>query len=596
MVISKIMVPVDGSALAETALPTALALSGKTGADIRLVRVRTDEDRPEDSTDADPYLDTLTESVSAVVTAPASVSATLLRGDPAQLLCQEAQAGADIVVMASHGHGGVARAWLGSVADAVVAQCRRPVVVVKPDEPGVTAILEPGSVHHIVVPLDGTRSAEVALEPALGLQRLFTGRVTFLRVIPASDLAFSALSDTSELTAELLERSRADARVYLESVRSRYEGTAEIDIEVVVHRNPALGVADFVAQHGVDLVVVGTRGRRGVARAILGSVADKVVRGAPAPVLVVRGTEEEAPGGERLEAPALVAGAQRTDEAALGYRRVMLPLDGSSMGERALPLAATIAERADATLHVVSVAELSDRVRDREEYVGGIVARIEGEYGCRVQATVQSGNVADRLLHEANRGDVDLTVMTTHGRGGLSRLWFGSVATRVLDETDKPLVLVRPDEGAGSGDVGPQFTKILVPLDGTTPAEECLTHIVALGGLFDAAYHLTRVVRVPTEISTEYFEAERVRALDYLEFHAGRMRAEGLTVSTSVWLEQQPGRVILAVCANEGCDSIAMATGGWDGIGRVLLGSTADKVLRGAEVPMLLLGPRLLGG
>jgi nucleotide-binding universal stress UspA family protein len=274
----------------------------------------------------------------------------------------------------------------------------------------------------------------------------------------------------------------------------------------------------------------------------------------------------------------------------------MLPLDASSVSERALPLAASIAKRAGATLHVVSVAQPPDDPANTEEYVGQVVARIEAEYGCRVEATVQEGNVVERLLHEAGRCGADLTVMATHGRGGISRLWLGSVATRFLAETDKPLVLLRPAETEEASEAArSHFTKILVPLDGSPRAEECLTHASTLGGLFEASYHLTRVVRIPTEISSEYFEAERERALEYLDFHALRMRSEQRTVSTSAWLEQQPGRAIVSICTTEGCDSIAMATGGWDGLGRVLLGSTADKVLRGAEVPILLLGPRALG-
>ena len=282
------------------------------------------------------------------------------------------------------------------------------------------------------------------------------------------------------------------------------------------------------------------------------------------------------------------------DEEPRRYRNVMLPLDGSPTSESAVPLAATIAQRAEATLHVVRVTGPSERSVGSEEYLTQVVARIEAEYGSRAVATAREGKVVDSLVDEAARCDADVTVMATHGRSGLSRLWLGSVATGVLSATDRPLMLFRPDGGAATGAAPQRFTKILMPLDGSAPSEECLPHAVALGELFDATYHLTRVVRVPDEVPTAYFDEERASALDYLEDHAERMRAEQRTVSTSVRLEQQPARGILAVCATEDCDAIVMATRGREGLGRVLLGSTADKVLRGAEVPMLLFGPRTI--
>ncbi len=288
------------------------------------------------------------------------------------------------------------------------------------------------------------------------------------------------------------------------------------------------------------------------------------------------------------------------------YRRILLPLDGSRFAEQAVPLALGLAGRAGADLHLVMVAEPSGPTASEcEEYLQGVAGRMgeaPGGGAGRVSTAVRAGHIVGRLREELETFDADATVMATHGRGGLSRLWVGSIAMGFLHETDRPLILVRPGAG-GAGEVVPEaLSKLLVPIDGSHLSECVLEHAVGLGALFDAAFHLTRVVSPPVDTGSpyaaptsavaaaQYEEAERT-ATDYLARCAESLRARGHRVTASVIVDMQPGRGILRAADETGCDGIAMATHGRVGLARALLGSATDKVLRGSRVPLLLCRP-----
>ena len=141
-----------------------------------------------------------------------------------------------------------------------------------------------------------------------------------------------------------------------------------------------------------------------------------------------------------------------------------------------------------------------------------------------------------------------------------------------------------------------------MPLDGSELSESALAHATELGELFGSAYHLTRVVAYPLDIASPYLPATvqlnqnilaeaKATAAEYLEGHADRMRRRGLRVTTSVAVDAQAGNGILVEAEAVGCDLIAMATHGRTGVGRLVLGSAADKVLRGTHVPLLLHRP-----
>lgn len=295
------------------------------------------------------------------------------------------------------------------------------------------------------------------------------------------------------------------------------------------------------------------------------------------------------------------------------YRKILVPLDGSRFAESALHLALSLSRRTGADIHLTTVQEPvpsfaydeweSAAAEWSQQYLAQASERIADRAGGEVTVALLSGPVAELLEEEASAIEADLVVMATHGRGLLSRAWLGSVADSFLHLTSRPVLIVRPEEGeAPDTEADRSFGKILVPLDGTELSECMLEHAVAFGRLFEASYHLVRVVPFPMDIASPYLphtvqlnqglvDEAKVSAAEYLERHAERLRAEGRSVDCRVLVDAQPGHGILKEMERAECDLIAMATHGRTGLSRAILGSAADKVLRGTHVPVLLYRP-----
>lgn len=295
------------------------------------------------------------------------------------------------------------------------------------------------------------------------------------------------------------------------------------------------------------------------------------------------------------------------------YKHILVPLDGSTFAEAALPLALALTRKTNAKLHLVSVVEPIPAFAYAEwepaaldwstKYLDSVAERVSANAGGDVTTAVHSGRVVETLGAEVAKQGIDLVVMATHGRGVLSRAWLGSVADAFMREAEVPVLFVHPEEGeAPAPEAWDDFETLLVPLDGSELSESALAHATELGELFGSAYHLTRVVAYPLEIASPYLPhtvqlnqeilAEaKDNAAEYLEEQADKMRKRGLRVTVSVAVDPQAAHGILSEAEEVGCDLLAMATHGRSGVSRAVLGSAADKVLRGAHVPVLLYKP-----
>jgi nucleotide-binding universal stress UspA family protein len=297
------------------------------------------------------------------------------------------------------------------------------------------------------------------------------------------------------------------------------------------------------------------------------------------------------------------------------YRQIMVPLDGSRFAESALPLALSVSRHTGARIHLVTVQEpIPSFAYDEWEsaaeewtqnYLDNVLERAGGRAGGEVTVNLLNGHVVEVLEQEAERLSADLIVMATHGRGMFSRAWLGSVADAFVHHTTRPVLLVRPEE-EGEPDLTAtvEFDRLLIPLDGTDLSESVIDHAVDFGALFDADYHLVRVVPYPMQFNSPYLphtmqmnqqfvEEARVSAEDYLQDHVDRLRERGLRVDHTVVVVAQPGHGILSEAEAAECDFIAMATHARTGLSRAILGSTADKVLRGSHMPILLYHPAI---
>jgi nucleotide-binding universal stress UspA family protein len=310
------------------------------------------------------------------------------------------------------------------------------------------------------------------------------------------------------------------------------------------------------------------------------------------------------------------------------YLSLMVPLDGSPFGEQALPLALKIARRAGATIHLVHVHNPAtepytptiapaagrellhiQRERDEQGYLEGIAARLRDTASVPVHPVLIKGEVVSMLRATATSLEVDLVVMTTHGRGVLGRFWLGSVADHLVRELPVPLLLVRPCEDATPADVESEVRRVMVPLDGTPVGEAILEQAIKLGSLLEAEYVLVHVIPPlepvafqvgaqaagGLEAAVSHAEAVhkmiRHEAEVYLEDVARRLRDRGLHVKTRVAVGGQPGVVLLREAELLGADLMALETQGRRGLSRMMLGSVADKVVRGATIPVLVQRP-----
>jgi nucleotide-binding universal stress UspA family protein len=199
-----------------------------------------------------------------------------------------AEAGVDQVIMTTHGRGGISRAWMGSVADALVRSCAVPLLLVRPKaeapdwDRGFTA-------SHILVPLDGSELSESILDAALELGRLSGAEFTLLRVVLPLPFVAAPYTAGPAFNEEGAAQSRANAGQYLEAVAARLRSRgARVAVDTIFHTSPAVGILDYAATHSVDAIAMATHGRGGWSRVALGSVADKVMRGTLMPVLLYR--------------------------------------------------------------------------------------------------------------------------------------------------------------------------------------------------------------------------------------------------------------------------------------------------------------------
>jgi nucleotide-binding universal stress UspA family protein len=257
-----LIVPLDGSAHAERALPYAERVALASGGRLVLVRVGNHAE----VTEVTAYLAAVVDRVG--IRAPVETVAAF--GEPATEILETARRfDADQVVMASHGRTGLAHLLYGSIAEAVLAHSPVPVFLVHPHPGGVAAAqFDPRSAR-IMAPLDGSAFAEAALPVALEVLGA-AGELVLLRVV-AQDQPLEA-SNYLQQVANQLRQSNLDLHV-----------TCDVRTGDAAH-----AIAAAQIDRGVDLVVIATHGRSGLGRALLGSVAGAVLRTGNVPVLLVR--------------------------------------------------------------------------------------------------------------------------------------------------------------------------------------------------------------------------------------------------------------------------------------------------------------------
>jgi len=284
-------------------------------------------------------------------------------------------------------------------------------------------------------------------------------------------------------------------------------------------------------------------------------------------------------------------------------KRLLVPLDGSSLAETILPVAEEWAKEEEAEVillravlarHVPGTDETEAQVQavtEGEAYLKAVADRLQRRGLKQVRWAVWCDEPAAAMTQAVARDGVEMIAMATHGRGGLSRLLLGSVAEAVIRAAGVPVLLIR-----GQSAWKPWATrKIVVPLDGSEPSEDILPVVERLAGPRDLTIVLFKVIdplasSALSEASMRPDELMALRREDaerYLAKVGEPLMGKGLRVERAVRFGRA-AETIAAVAGRERADLIAMATHGRSGLSRLLLGSVAAGVLRGAPVPVLL--------
>ncbi len=295
------------------------------------------------------------------------------------------------------------------------------------------------------------------------------------------------------------------------------------------------------------------------------------------------------------------------------FKKILVPLDGSKIAEAVIPFAAEIAARSRAELLFVTAvqqvgvwdATLSLQVLKREaEVAADYLATVErdlSDEGRKVATQVLDGDAAEAVLAAVEEAGADLIAISTHGRSGVSRWLFGSVATHILERATVPLLVLRPKEGEDRGAPGPVVKKILVPLDGSEVAKSILPVIEEFAKTMGASlvlYHSVAPLSAYPGFESagaaalgEAIEEMQRQAKEILARAAEEVLSRGVEATTVVSLGT-PVDGVLTAADELDVDLIAIATHGRSGLGRAVLGSVADGVIRrSADVPCLVIRP-----
>ena len=297
----------------------------------------------------------------------------------------------------------------------------------------------------IIVPLDGTRFAEVALAPACELSRVFGAKLIITRAVPPYGFPYAvegalppvglAEIDTYDEKQQIVEAAdTADAYLHTIAEKLRVAGyNAELLVELAI---PGTAISQAAAHEHADLIVMSSHLRWKVPVQTMTSATLDVLLQSRVPLLAWRVADELTESDIPTDAPAVVARPETP---------IIVPLDGSILAESALPTAQKLARGFGAYIVLVRAVEREAEVGDGLAYLQRIRAEImqEGVYAQCVCRTGSPLSVIERVWREYNGS---LVVMASRGRLGPYGTFFGSTAARMLELAEAPVLVVRPPD------------------------------------------------------------------------------------------------------------------------------------------------------
>lgn len=283
--------------------------------------------------------------------------------------------------------------------------------------------------ERITVPLDGSELAESVLP-----------YVEYFAQVIGSEIDLIGVSESQRDLDRLL-------KVYLDKLAAQMSGRGIKARAIILYGKPEEEIIDYGEKNNIGLIIMSARGRSGAKRWDMGSVVEKVSKASNTPLLVVK----EKPSADDVQANRL-------------SKKLMVPLDGSKLGEAALPVVSALAAKTKAEVILLEVISptpsvmaaesyyatysneiISAQHTEAENYLKGLAAKISAE-GTKVSYRVEVGIPSERILETIEKEGINLVGMSTHGRTGIRRWVYGSIAGRILSSSPVPVLLVRSPE------------------------------------------------------------------------------------------------------------------------------------------------------
>ncbi|MDP2755485.1 MAG: universal stress protein [Nitrospirota bacterium] len=264
----------------------------------------------------------------------------------------------------------------------------------------------------LLVATDGSVFSKSAVREAVNLAKICSGKLYVVSVVKTN-------LEYESVVPQIVEKEEEKMRQHLESVKDR-ASKESVDCEIISHRSeePYQDIVDEAAKNQANMIIMGTHGRTGLKRLMMGSVTAKVIGHAPCNVLVV-------PLNAKVEC-----------------KNILIATDGSKYSEAAASQAIGIAKRCGGSLTVISVASSDAEILSAEDYVKEVSELAEKE-GIKTDGLAVKGIPYEAIVDASKRKRADLIVVGSHGRTGLERLLMGSVTERVIGHSESAVLVVR---------------------------------------------------------------------------------------------------------------------------------------------------------
>jgi nucleotide-binding universal stress UspA family protein len=284
------------------------------------------------------------------------------------------------------------------------------------------------------------------------------------------------------------------------------------------------------------------------------------------------------------------------------YKRILVPLDGSELAERSLPYVKRIARRLNSeVILMIACQPIGYPELPLKAYLQKKLKELHSA-GIRISHKLARGDAATKILDFAEKNDVNLIIMSTHGGSGVGHWPLGSCTSKVLQKTHVPTLLIRSSKAKATS-IDAELKRVLVALDGSHFSEAIIPYVEGLVEGTNNEVILLRIVEpVKLPFTAGYIEHEKYEkeitakaeeeTKKYLHKKKELLRSKGINTSTAL-LKGHAASAILQYAESNAVSLIAITTHGFSGISKWAYGSVATNIIEGSAKPILLFRPQL---